>query len=248
MEVLEDLMKISADHKSQVLLDEDIDIKLDLINNQPNDGGNNFMTEDISFSLDQNPLDAPTSQIDCGNAMIHNTYSTYKEEVASHIQDEDPIDTESLVSDLGVGKNFPHPDGQELDNVSGSPRNNSQNHQDFHASFTEQERYNQNSGYLTFSTDNTSDQDFDIEARTQNPLKSNFDVKALREAEDLTSIAHESVGTQSLLDNDFVAPEVNSSWSVTAFNEDEANGYLSSSSMEQKKVFKTVKMMNMKMT
>lgn len=233
-------MEILADHEPEVLLDEDIDIKLDLVSNQSQDGGNDSVVEDISSSTDQNPIDASTSQIDSDNGMIQNTYSTHEPGVALSTQDDDLKDMECVALDHGVAIDFLHPDAQELDNVSESPRNNSQNRQEFHASSSEQERYSQQLGCHKNDMDNTSNRDFEIGARLQNPLKSNFDVKiikALREEDDLTVIAHKGIGAQSLLDNEVVAPEINSSWSVTAFNEDEANGYLSSSTMERRASF-----------
>lgn len=89
MAALGDPMELSSDMDRRQMVDEDIDIDLDLTGDQPLDGEDDYMAEDVNLAIDETSYDRQFAQGGRDDEMLDDEYSLHEDEDNSSVHDED---------------------------------------------------------------------------------------------------------------------------------------------------------------
>lgn len=82
-------MELSSDMDRRQMADEDIEIDLDFTGDQPLDGEDDYMAEDVNLATDEAPFDRQLAQGGKDDEMLDDEYSLQEAEDHSSVHDED---------------------------------------------------------------------------------------------------------------------------------------------------------------
>lgn len=89
MSAIGDPMELSSDMDRRQMVDEDIDIDLDLTGDQPLDGEDDYMAEDVNLAIDETSFDKQLAQGGRDDEMLDDEFSLHEADDNSSVHDED---------------------------------------------------------------------------------------------------------------------------------------------------------------